>query len=143
VEPYLIVAPAVIGLSLIAMMFWVKQLYAEFGWAIFHVVGANPQMKSRPFNLLPNILQQTKRSDVSMVPNHDMPDQVRLLLLHRRHHAASYRCSQDELGRVCCHHCRYTHRPCPGGLLWSRCTARNQVADDGVFGVDVGCFELL
>jgi len=27
------------------MMFWIKELYSEFGWAIFHVVGANPKMK--------------------------------------------------------------------------------------------------
>jgi len=45
VEPFLIVVPSVIALSLVAMMFWVKELYAEFGWAIFHVVGANPKMK--------------------------------------------------------------------------------------------------
>jgi hypothetical protein len=46
VEPFLIVVPCVIALSLVAMMFWVKELYAEFGWAIFHVVGANPTMKT-------------------------------------------------------------------------------------------------
>jgi len=46
VEPYLIVVPCVIGLSWFFLMFWVKELYAEFGWAIFHVVGANPQMKT-------------------------------------------------------------------------------------------------
>jgi hypothetical protein len=28
------------------MIFWVKQLFGEFGWAIFHVVGANPKMKT-------------------------------------------------------------------------------------------------
>jgi len=28
------------------MMFWIKELYSEFGWAIFHVVGANPKMKT-------------------------------------------------------------------------------------------------
>lgn len=31
VEPFLIVAPCVIGAALLAMLFWVKQLYAEFG----------------------------------------------------------------------------------------------------------------
>jgi len=46
VQPLVIVAPCVIALSLCIMMFWVKELYGEFGWAIFHVVGANPQMKS-------------------------------------------------------------------------------------------------
>ncbi|KAG1731896.1 hypothetical protein EDB19DRAFT_1896845 [Suillus lakei] len=28
------------------LMFWIKQLYNEFGWVIFHVVGANPKFKS-------------------------------------------------------------------------------------------------
>ncbi|KAF9052619.1 hypothetical protein BJ165DRAFT_1441405 [Panaeolus papilionaceus] len=46
VEPLLIVAPCVIAASWFVMLFWVKQLYAEFGWAIFHVVGANPKMKT-------------------------------------------------------------------------------------------------
>ncbi|KAG9226327.1 hypothetical protein CCMSSC00406_0003206 [Pleurotus cornucopiae] len=46
VRPFLIVAPCVIGASWAVMLFFVKQLYAEFGWAIFHVVGANPKMKS-------------------------------------------------------------------------------------------------
>ncbi|KAJ8520402.1 hypothetical protein ONZ45_g2792 [Pleurotus djamor] len=46
VEPFLIVAPCVIAASWIVMLFFVKQLYAEFGWAIFHVVGANPKMKT-------------------------------------------------------------------------------------------------
>ena len=31
VEPFLIVAPSVIAASLLAMLFWIKQLYAEFG----------------------------------------------------------------------------------------------------------------
>jgi len=46
VQPFLIVVPVVIGVSLAIMMFWVRELYAEFGWAIFHVVGANPKMKA-------------------------------------------------------------------------------------------------
>ncbi|KAF4579036.1 hypothetical protein EYR36_000845 [Pleurotus pulmonarius] len=46
VQSYLIVAPCVIGVSWAVMLFFVKQLYAEFGWAIFHVVGANPKMKA-------------------------------------------------------------------------------------------------
>lgn len=46
VEPLLIVAPCVIAASWLAMLFWIKQLYAEFGWAIFHIVGANPKMKT-------------------------------------------------------------------------------------------------
>ncbi|KAF8798010.1 hypothetical protein BYT27DRAFT_7124222 [Phlegmacium glaucopus] len=46
VEPFLIVSPCIIAASWFFMLFWIKQLYAEFGWAIFHVVGANPKMKS-------------------------------------------------------------------------------------------------
>jgi len=46
IQPFLIVAPCIIALSWFVMLFWIKQLYAEFGWAIFHVVGANPKMKT-------------------------------------------------------------------------------------------------
>lgn len=46
VQPYLLVAPSVIGASWITLFFWVRKLYYEFGWAIFHVVGANPRMKT-------------------------------------------------------------------------------------------------
>jgi len=46
VQPYLIVAPCVIGVSWPVLMFFVRELYFEFGWAIFHVVGANPKMKT-------------------------------------------------------------------------------------------------
>jgi len=46
IRAFLIVSPCVIGASWFIMLFWVKQLYEEFGWAIFHVVGANPKMKT-------------------------------------------------------------------------------------------------
>ncbi|EGN92454.1 hypothetical protein SERLA73DRAFT_191102 [Serpula lacrymans var. lacrymans S7.3] len=46
VEPFLIVAPCIIGASWLFLIFWIKQLYEEFGWVIFHVVGANPKLKS-------------------------------------------------------------------------------------------------
>ncbi len=63
VLPYLIVTPVIIAASWISLLFWVRELYFEFGWvlyllifecglthqdrwAIFHVVGANPAMKS-------------------------------------------------------------------------------------------------
>ncbi|KAJ6596874.1 hypothetical protein DFH09DRAFT_1132979 [Mycena vulgaris] len=45
VKPFLIVVPCVIAGAWFVMMFWIKELYSEFGWAIFHVVGANPKMK--------------------------------------------------------------------------------------------------
>ncbi|KAJ3571884.1 hypothetical protein NP233_g3456 [Leucocoprinus birnbaumii] len=46
VQPFLVVAPCIIAASWLFMLFWIKQLYGEFGWAIFHVVGANPKMKT-------------------------------------------------------------------------------------------------
>ncbi|KAI0362022.1 hypothetical protein OH77DRAFT_1584513 [Trametes cingulata] len=46
VLPFLIVSPVVIGVSWLVMIFFVRQLYHEFGWAIFHIVGANPVAKT-------------------------------------------------------------------------------------------------
>ncbi|KAF9264697.1 hypothetical protein L218DRAFT_998206 [Marasmius fiardii PR-910] len=46
IEPFLIISPCVIAAAWVAMVFWMKALYAEFGWAIFHIVGANPKMKT-------------------------------------------------------------------------------------------------
>ncbi|KAI0082677.1 hypothetical protein K474DRAFT_1584776 [Panus rudis PR-1116 ss-1] len=46
VLPFLVVVPCVIFVSWIAMLWWIRQLYFEFGWAIFHVVGANPKAKT-------------------------------------------------------------------------------------------------
>jgi hypothetical protein len=46
IAPFLIAAPCIIAGSWFFMLFWIKQLYGEFGWAIFHVVGANPKMKT-------------------------------------------------------------------------------------------------
>lgn len=46
VQPLLVVAPCIVAASWFFLMFWIKQLYAEFGWVIFHVVGANPKFKS-------------------------------------------------------------------------------------------------
>jgi len=45
IQPFLIVVPCIIAGAWFVMMFWIKELYSEFGWAIFHVVGANPKMK--------------------------------------------------------------------------------------------------
>jgi hypothetical protein len=46
IQPYLIAAPCVIAAAWLVICFFVSQLYQEFGWAIFHVVGANPKMKT-------------------------------------------------------------------------------------------------
>jgi len=46
VRPFLIVAPCIIGASWLVLAFLFTKLYEEFGWAIFHVVGANPKLKS-------------------------------------------------------------------------------------------------
>ncbi|KAF7304868.1 SET domain-containing protein [Mycena kentingensis (nom. inval.)] len=45
VQPFLIIVPIIIAVAWLILMFWIKELYSEFGWAIFHVVGANPKMK--------------------------------------------------------------------------------------------------
>ncbi|KAJ7632600.1 hypothetical protein FB45DRAFT_508987 [Roridomyces roridus] len=45
VLPFLIVVPCVIVAAWAVMGFFFMELYSEFGWAIFHVVGANPRMK--------------------------------------------------------------------------------------------------
>jgi len=46
VQPYLIVVPCIVAASWISLIFSIKQLYEEFGWAILHAVGANPKLKS-------------------------------------------------------------------------------------------------
>ncbi|KAI0721710.1 hypothetical protein C8T65DRAFT_203108 [Cerioporus squamosus] len=46
VFPFLVVSPVVIGVTWLVMMWFVRQLYYEFGWAIFHIVGANPAAKT-------------------------------------------------------------------------------------------------
>ncbi|KAG7092440.1 hypothetical protein E1B28_008795 [Marasmius oreades] len=46
IRPFLIVSPCVIAAAWLALVYWMKALYAEFGWAIFHIVGANPKMKT-------------------------------------------------------------------------------------------------
>ncbi|KAL1947786.1 hypothetical protein VTO73DRAFT_13510 [Trametes versicolor] len=46
VLPFLIVSPVIIGVSWLVMIFFVRELYHEFGWAIFHIVGANPAAKT-------------------------------------------------------------------------------------------------
>ncbi|KAI9566442.1 hypothetical protein HD554DRAFT_2275166 [Boletus coccyginus] len=46
VEPFLIVVPCVVAASWLFLIFWIKQLFGEFGWVIFHVVGASPKLKS-------------------------------------------------------------------------------------------------
>ncbi|THH11582.1 hypothetical protein EW146_g7987 [Bondarzewia mesenterica] len=46
VEPFLIVVPCIIAVAWVAIVWFARALYAEFGWAIFRVVGANPAMKT-------------------------------------------------------------------------------------------------
>ncbi|KAF8709456.1 hypothetical protein RHS03_02919, partial [Rhizoctonia solani] len=45
VEKFLIVVPVILGASLLSMMYFVRELYHEFGWAVFHAIGADPRMK--------------------------------------------------------------------------------------------------
>jgi len=46
VSPLLIAVPCILGAGLIAMLICVKYLYIEFGWDIFHVVGADLDAKT-------------------------------------------------------------------------------------------------
>ncbi|KAI0031840.1 hypothetical protein K488DRAFT_51227 [Vararia minispora EC-137] len=46
VEPFVIVTPCIISASLLFLIWFGYQLYYEFGWAVFRVVGANPVMKT-------------------------------------------------------------------------------------------------
>jgi len=45
VEPLLIAVPCILAASWLALIWWTRALYFEFGWAVFHAVGANPAMK--------------------------------------------------------------------------------------------------
>ncbi|QRW16166.1 Golgi apparatus membrane protein [Rhizoctonia solani] len=45
VEKFLIVVPVILGASLLSMIYFVRELYHEFGWAVFHAIGADPRMK--------------------------------------------------------------------------------------------------
>jgi len=45
VLPFLIVSPCILAASLIVLIYFTRSLYFEFGWVVFHVVGANLQMK--------------------------------------------------------------------------------------------------
>jgi len=46
VEPFLIVVPCIISAAWLVLIFLVRELYSEFGWAVFHVIGANPRTKT-------------------------------------------------------------------------------------------------
>ncbi|KAH9180534.1 hypothetical protein EDB89DRAFT_2120712 [Lactarius sanguifluus] len=46
VEHLLITVPCIIAAAWLVMIFFVRALYYEFGWAIFRIVGANPAMKT-------------------------------------------------------------------------------------------------
>ncbi|KZV93388.1 hypothetical protein EXIGLDRAFT_768159 [Exidia glandulosa HHB12029] len=46
VQKLLIVVPVALGVSLIGMILTVRALYAEFGWAVFHAIGADPRMRT-------------------------------------------------------------------------------------------------
>jgi len=47
VEPLLIVVPCTLAASWLIILFCIRKLYDEFGWAIFHLVGANPNLKAK------------------------------------------------------------------------------------------------
>ncbi|KIM28655.1 hypothetical protein M408DRAFT_23692 [Serendipita vermifera MAFF 305830] len=43
--PFLVIIPIVLSLSLIVLIWVARSLYLEFGWAVFHAIGADPKMK--------------------------------------------------------------------------------------------------
>lgn len=45
IEPPLITVSVLIGIAWLSLIYWTRALYFEFGWAIFHTVGANPVLK--------------------------------------------------------------------------------------------------
>ena len=83
------------------------------------------------------------RRDVPLVPDHDLPSEVRLFLLHRRHYAgkggqvvitirahhyaAPHRGLEQKLSRVWDHHRCHSSRPRLARIVWHRRTTRNQV----------------
>ncbi|KAG8937316.1 hypothetical protein FRC03_002756 [Tulasnella sp. 419] len=46
VQPFQIVIPVVLAITLVLLCWFVWKLYHEFGWVVFHIVGANPKMKT-------------------------------------------------------------------------------------------------
>ncbi|KZP01206.1 hypothetical protein CALVIDRAFT_594714 [Calocera viscosa TUFC12733] len=44
-ERFLIVVPIIIGLAIVGYAWCTMKLFGEFGWAVFHVIGADPRMK--------------------------------------------------------------------------------------------------
>lgn len=40
-----IVNPIFVGLATFAFVYLIRKLYVEFGWSVFHLVGASPEMK--------------------------------------------------------------------------------------------------
>ncbi|WVO14277.1 hypothetical protein L204_101909 [Cryptococcus depauperatus] len=55
----LVVPPIIFGLALIAFGMLVRQLYVQFGWAVFRLVGASPDMKNmhRAYQTLISLLK--------------------------------------------------------------------------------------
>ncbi|KAF9505985.1 hypothetical protein BS47DRAFT_1399891 [Hydnum rufescens UP504] len=45
IEPFQIVVPIICGLALGVMIYFTWKLYQEFGWAVFRMVGADPELK--------------------------------------------------------------------------------------------------
>jgi len=44
----MIVVPIILGICTIAFAFLIRRLHEQFGWAVFHLVGASLEMKSEP-----------------------------------------------------------------------------------------------
>ena len=55
---------------------------SDSSWAIFHVVGANPAMKSKlysPLHIPELYLNLLSPSDVPILPDYDLSSEIRLL----------------------------------------------------------------
>lgn len=65
--------PVILGVSLLGMIYFVRELYHEFGWAVFHAIGADPRMKGASLiEALPS-LRLIPCRDVQVVSDYDLP----------------------------------------------------------------------
>jgi hypothetical protein len=76
VSKFLIVVPVILGVSLLSMIYFVRELYHEFGWAVFHAIGADPRMKGTIPVVGPLSVRLISSRNVQMVPNYDLPTQI-------------------------------------------------------------------
>jgi hypothetical protein len=162
VKPLLIVAPCILTISWFFMLFFIKKLFEEFGldkallgrylqliwchsWAIFHVVGANPKMKSEnPFILwssytpyLLHIELCTVIIRLCFVSSNSTSflslgsrcrfgfSSLFALLIGSNALTVTYSCDSIELDWIRHYNCRYTNRPRASSIMRPRRSARD------------------